>query len=1176
MPANLPGRWQSYERAQVEAKSASVVVANGFIANDQQLGDAEISFRLRAPEGTSQLQAWAGFRVLDEDHRYVVGLRGGNNNHLYLARYAPEARAALLGLAPLDFKPQVGEWYQLRIVTLGKRIMVFLGSETLPRINVEEADPIWEQGGVALGGGYLSAEFSDLKVSAIDETAKGKFAALKDQTWATKPALEREKLRATQRAAYKPLVVSKLADDRTEISLDGNWLFMPDQQLEGQSSPATPDYGDNDWHVLDVPNFWTPTLAWLNAEELYPKMKGVGGRKGVSDKAYLQEMERLDGYTFDWQKTQGGWYRHQLQLPETVAGRKAELVFDAIAKVSEVWVNGKKVGSHVGMFGEVRCDISAAVKPGNNLLAVHVLRNPAKQAKAEKDKLVGIAVTVEITDEMLKSLPRAMYGFDPGGIWQPVKLVVTAPFSVRDVFIKPQLDSAEFEVELHNAGPASDVKLGYCIRSVADGSVLVENPSAKSVSLPEIGAINMQVATPKLAPKLWSPDSPNLYELELQLSKDGTIVDRKKTRFGFRTFTTQGNQFLLNGKPYWLRGAGHFPLPLKPNDAALADKFLRLSKAGNVEATRTHVAPLTETWAEAADRLGMLISFEGIWPWLMLHGDVPAPELLEAWRNDFAALIRKYRNRPSVVLWTVNNEMKFYIFDRSDNELLKRKWAVVSGMIKQMRALDPTRPIVGDSGYVRKENQKGYEEVVKPNGFDDGDVDDSHRYYSWYDPSFTSQYDGDYGRRLGASDRPLISQEMSTGYPRIDDGLPTRSYLFSHYTPQAFVGQYAYEHNDPAYFLKRQAFNTKQLAEVLRRANHAQTAGVLHFAYLTWFKDCFDVNAIEPFPTYYSLKEALSPVLVSAELFGWHYFAGAKIAPRVCVVNDARDGQAIGAGELQWSVTAGGKTLTKGSQLFEGLAYYQTKWSEVPINMPEKLSAARTEARLEFKLLADGKLLAENGYDITLASRDWSERSPKGLVLYDPQKNLPASRVQKLTRLETLEALTPQTVPALIVAQGALTETAAQALSNYLQAGGRALLLNPGALVTRIAPQIKGFRALKDAEIVTFNRPGSPAFDGLEPLDLSWFYHGQGKRPVACTGVYSVERKEVDVLAEHCQIHGYLQQRDDIFKYLGVPLAKVKVGKGTLVASEMALTAWEDPVAQRLFSNLMAMVAEGP
>jgi hypothetical protein len=83
----------------------------------------------------------------------------------------------------------------------------------------------------------------------------------------------------------------------------------------------------------------------------------------------------------------------------------------------------------------------------------------------------------------------------------------------------------------------------------------------------------------------------------------------------------------------------------------------------------------------------------------------------------------------------------------------------------------------------------------------------------------------------------LISQEMSTGYPNSDDGHPTRFYLFKHQTPQALVGDDAWENADPAIFLNRQAFMTKELAEAFRRSSRDTMAGILHFAYFTWLKE---------------------------------------------------------------------------------------------------------------------------------------------------------------------------------------------------------------------------------------------------------------------------------------------------------------------------------------------------
>jgi beta-galactosidase len=1182
MPAGFAGEWRAYQRAEIKTTTDTVTVSNGFVASADHFKDAQIVIRMRAPESAKEVQAWAGFRVVDQDRRYVVGLRGGNNNQIYLARYAPDANDEFLGIAPLDFSPQVGTWYSLRILTLGDHIQIYLNDEKLPRINVIDTRALWIEGAIAVGGGYLPSEFASVKVLPLSEELQKQFIAVGKKAWMA-PVENKEAKRIAQRASYKPQVIAELKAGRSEISLNGNWLFLPEYQTQNGGDYKTLAMNDTQWHVLDVPNFWTPMLPWLHGEGGLNKLNGVSGQKGVSDNVYLLEMKRLTGYTFDWEKTDGGWYRHYIDLPSDLASRKFELCFDAIAKISEVWVNGIHVGSHVGMFGEIRLDISKAVVAGRNVIAVQVKRNVCKASKAS-NKIVGIAESVEVTESMLSSLPVDMFNFDPAGIWQPVKLVVTAPVAVSDVYIQPSLDGAKIEVQLSNSGSQeSTVTLGYRVHSVADGSELVAGHSGLTVVLPAGGHKDLNIDLPKVAPQLWSPQTPNLYELELIVLQNGRELDRHATRFGFRTFTVSGNQLLLNGRPYWLRGGNHFPIGIKPNDATLADTFIKLAKAGNVEMTRTHVAPLTKTWAEASDRLGMMISFEGIWPWLMLNGDVPNSVLLNAWKDDFTNIVRKYRNHPSVVMWTVNNEMKFYIFDREKPDLLKRKWAVASDMVKTLRQIDPTRPVVVDSGYTRKENKKQYDEILKPNGFDDGDIDDAHRYFNWYNPSFMSLYQGQYGVNLASPDRPLISQEMSTGYPRNDDGLPTRAYLFRHQTPQALVGKYAYEHNDPAYFLKRQAFLTQQLAEVVRRTNHDRTAGVLHFAYLTWFKDVYDAKAIRPWPTYYSLKSALSPVLVSAELFGWHYYAGATFTPRVCIVNDATDGQATPAGQLEWRIESAGELLAKGGKTVSSVPYYQTQWHDLEIQLPSKLPAARSEATLKVSLSVEGRVLTENSYDLSLAEKTWSQSnraiSPSEIAIYDPSHDLPAAMLPAAaTQLNSLSDLSPLSNTLLIVARAnKLDDNALMQVKKHALAGGRVLLLHGGLNIPKLLPDaVKSYRRVA-GEMVTLNRPESPVFDGLEPLDLCWFPVVPGKRAYACEGVYSLDRsfKNVVELASFCEIHAYLKKPDDVLAYTGAPLIEASVGEGIIIASEMMISAGiTDPIANRLFNNLIVYLTK--
>ncbi len=852
-PAAWPGVWQAIGRCQFECQSNSATVTGGFLANDQQLGDFEMSFDAQAPASAGQVQIWAGFRCLNRDSRYVFALRGGNDNDIYIARYAPDGGAKFLGFAPLDFKPLPDVGYHLRVMGVGDRFQIYLNDEKLPRINVEDREALWHSGGVCVGGGWLTADFSNLQVRELSDEDKAAFLAVKDQVW-TPTAVDKEALRKQQRAAYEPAKVASLAPQRSVIALDGNWLFLPDYQLTGPS-PVPLDYDDRQWHVMPVPEFWTPGLSWLHGETSFSDLSGVSISKGEADSLYVAEARRAEGYTFDSKRTKAAWYRHYLDLPADLEGRRFELDFDAIAKVSDVWVNGKNVASHFGMFGKVACDITSALKPGRNVIAVHVTSelNPNTPAS---NKVEGVAVTVEVTSSMLHSLPHGMFEDDVGGIWQPVSLTVTAPVAVSDCFVEPGLHGADVKLEVLNAGskPAS-VEVNYSIIACNDHALLFSNATPFSLTVAAGTNGSLKITTPNLNPRLWSPQEPNLYSLQVQIADHGKILDTYETRFGFRTFEVKGSEFLLNGHPYWLRGANPFPSTLRPNDARLATEFTKLAREGNVRVTRSHIVPFTKTWLDAADENGMAISYEGTWPWLMLTGAPPSKELLGIWKEEFLSLIREHRNHPSLVMWTVNNEMKFEVLEKN-SDWLKQKWFILDDMIKAMRQADPTRPIVADSSYVRKQASKSYESVVVPNHLDDGDVDDDHSYFGWYNPSFFHFFNEEYGKRATLG-RPFISQEMSTGYPNNDDGHSARFYLFKHYTPQALVGNDAYENADPAIFLTRQAFMTKELAEAFRRMTRDSLEGILHFSYTTWFTTPWSSDDIKPQAPYYALKLAL-------------------------------------------------------------------------------------------------------------------------------------------------------------------------------------------------------------------------------------------------------------------------------------------------------------------------------
>ena len=333
MPANLPGNWSLVGGTNIEATPNSVVITGSMAVEQHAWADGEISFRARAPLDAGQVQIWGGFHYRDRDSRYVFALRGGQNNDVYLARYAPDGKAEFLGFSPLDFHPVPGTWYDLRIVVLGHRYLIFVNDEKLPRINVADPKALWATGSAFLGGGWLPAEFADFKSTPLSEESRAAFQSIGSRQWAA-PIVDKEVLRQNQRAKYEPARVPVLNGLRTEVSLDGNWLLLPDYELPAGEIPVQLAYDDRHWHVMAVPSFWTPGLSWLHGESGFPGLSGVSQTKGVAESLFVQETRRCDDYTFDWHKTSAAWYRHYVELPANLDGRRFELTFAAIAKVS--------------------------------------------------------------------------------------------------------------------------------------------------------------------------------------------------------------------------------------------------------------------------------------------------------------------------------------------------------------------------------------------------------------------------------------------------------------------------------------------------------------------------------------------------------------------------------------------------------------------------------------------------------------------------------------------------------------------------------------------------------------------------------------------------------------------------------------------------------------------------
>ncbi|HEV6967802.1 glycoside hydrolase family 2 protein [Roseateles sp.] len=383
-----------------------------------------------------------------------------------------------------------------------------------------------------------------------------------------------------------------------------------------------------------------------------------------------------------------GWYRKTLELPAAAKGRRISLEFDGVFQDAEVWVNGQKAGRHVGGYTGFSIDITALVKPGRNLLAVHV-NNEWKARVA----------------------PRAGEHVFSGGIYRNVRLVMTDPVHVAwyGTFVTtPQVSddkaSVRVQTEVRNdrAAPAR-VALESEVLD-ADGRRVARHRS--ELTVPAAGKSDYDQALPDIAsPRLWSPDQPYLYKLVSRLYVNGRAVDRFETPFGIRTVRFTADQgFFLNGRHLYLIGANVHQDQAGWGDGVTdgaARRDVQMVKDAGFNFIRGSHYPHSPAFTKATDELGILFWSEApFWgiggfgadgSWLSsAYPPDPAdrPDFEASVLQQVQEMVRIHRNRPSVFVWSASNEPFFTQGEAMDamRDFLKREVAF-------FHRIDPTRPV---------------------------------------------------------------------------------------------------------------------------------------------------------------------------------------------------------------------------------------------------------------------------------------------------------------------------------------------------------------------------------------------------------------------------------------------------------------------------------------------------
>ena len=432
--------------------------------------------------------------------------------------------------------------------------------------------------------------------------------------------------------------------------------------------PSSIKYDDSAWKKVDLPHDWAVELPFENDKALYSHGCKPLGRK--------------------YPATSIGWYRRVFDIPAADAGRRIALEFDGVFRDCIVAFNGHYLGGNLSGYAAFRFDVTDFVNYGDrNVLVV--------RADA--------------------SLNEGWF-YEGAGIYRHVWLTKTAPVHVAHwgTFVRSEVTGSAATVrvttEVENDG--DEERTCQVVSAVVDaeGKVVGTVRSAPGPVTPW-GRLEFEQQIAVGNPALWSPDTPNLYRLLTTVESAGAALDRYETPFGIRTLRFDAKDgFFLNGQHVEIKGTcnhqDHAGVGAALPDRIQYYRVERLKEMGT-NAYRTSHNPPTPELLDACDRLGMLVMDETRTMSSSREG-----------LSELERLMRRDRNHPSVVIWSLGNE--------EPEQETERGARIVTSMKRLARKLDPTRPVTVAMNYG---GWRGAAPLVDVRGinYHERDIDAYHR-----------------------------------------------------------------------------------------------------------------------------------------------------------------------------------------------------------------------------------------------------------------------------------------------------------------------------------------------------------------------------------------------------------------------------------------------------------------
>ena len=454
--------------------------------------------------------------------------------------------------------------------------------------------------------------------------------------------------------------LSLLAQQRQEITLSDNWLFSQNK---------------TDWKTVSVPHDWAIAGPFDKKWDLQKVAIEQNGETEATEKSGRSGALPWIGE---------GHYKRTITIPEGY--KHAMLVFDGAMSEPTVSINGMQAGYWAYGYNTFRVDITPFIQTGDNLLEVD-----------------------------LQNVEESSRWYPGAGIYRPVKLVLTKygwidPWKTYIRTRELSANQAVLDINV-GIGSALDGGLKFDVDICdATGKVVA---SGCSDDLNNEGIAQMAITVNQ--PKLWSPESPYLYTARIKYSQSGELLDEVTQKIGIRTIKcSKEGGFQLNGVSRKIKGVClHHdlgPLGAAINKSALI-RQIKMMKAMGCDAIRTSHNMPSQMQMDICDSLGMMVMAESFDMWVYPKcKNGYARFYNDWWEKDITNLVLANRNHPSIVMWSIGNEIP----EQGDKEKGPKMSKAMQDLCHQ---LDPSRPVTQGLDRVDAAVDYGYAAVMDVPGY---------------------------------------------------------------------------------------------------------------------------------------------------------------------------------------------------------------------------------------------------------------------------------------------------------------------------------------------------------------------------------------------------------------------------------------------------------------------------